>query len=68
MYSKKGWGGDTDPFILTTFDKPSTPDDKDVFVSLVVFEFRDEDLIGVWPSPDAPEVVPLQNWDHADSC
>ncbi|KAL9013946.1 MAG: hypothetical protein Q9173_001383 [Seirophora scorigena] len=55
MYSKKGWGGDTDPFILTTFDKASTPDDKDVFVSLVVFEFRDEDLIGVWPSPDAPE-------------
>ncbi|KAI4092543.1 MAG: hypothetical protein LQ344_003389 [Seirophora lacunosa] len=55
MYSKKGWGGDTDPFILTTFDKASNPDDKDVFVSLVVFEFRDEDLIGVWPSPDAPE-------------
>ncbi|KAI4243377.1 MAG: hypothetical protein L6R40_003549 [Gallowayella cf. fulva] len=55
MYSKKGWGGDTDPFIKTTLEKASAPDDKDVFVSLVVFEFRDEDLIGVWPSPDAPE-------------
>ncbi|KAI4232195.1 MAG: hypothetical protein LQ349_005150 [Xanthoria aureola] len=54
MYSKKGWGGDTDPFILTTLEKASS-DDQDVFVSLVVFEFRDEDLIGVWPSPDAPE-------------
>lgn len=57
MYSKKGWGGDTDPFIKTTLEKASAPDDKDVFVSLVVFEFRDEDLIGVWPSPDAPEVL-----------
>ncbi|KAL8680396.1 MAG: hypothetical protein Q9186_003425 [Xanthomendoza sp. 1 TL-2023] len=55
MYSKKGWGGDTDPFILTTFEKAPAPNDQDAFVSLVVFEFRDEDLIGVWPSPDAPE-------------
>ena len=54
MYSKKGWGGETDPFILTTLEK--RPSDQDVFVSLVVFEFRDEDLIGVWPSIDAPEV------------
>ncbi|KAL8908157.1 MAG: hypothetical protein Q9207_000980 [Kuettlingeria erythrocarpa] len=55
MYSKKAWGGDTNPFIQTTFDKAPPPDDQDVFVSLVVFEFKDEDLIGVWPSPDAPE-------------
>ena len=55
MYSKKGWGGDTDPFILTTLEKAPSGD-QDVFVSLVVFEFRDESLIGVWPSPDAPEV------------
>lgn len=56
MYSKKGWGGDTDPFIQIAFNKAPPPDDQDVFVSLVVFEFKDEDLIGVWPSPDAPEV------------
>lgn len=68
MYSKKGWGGDTDPFIQTTFDKGSTPDDNDVYISLVVFEFRDEDLIGVWPSPDAPEVIPLQGCVYADAC
>lgn len=53
MYSKKGWGGDTDPYIETTLKK--IPEDSDSFVSLVIFEFRDEDLIGVWPSPDAPE-------------
>ncbi len=62
MYSKKGWGGDTDPFILTTLEKTTSQDDQDVFVSLVVFEFRDEDLIGVWPSPDAPEVPPAPNY------
>lgn len=62
MYSKKGWGGDTDPFILTTLEKAPS-DDQDVFVSLVVFEFRDEDLIGVWPSPDAPEVCLLREKD-----
>ncbi|KAL8829524.1 MAG: hypothetical protein Q9170_006126 [Blastenia crenularia] len=55
MYSKKGWGGDMDPFILTTINKDPPPDDQDAFISFVVFEFRDEDLIGVWPSPDAPE-------------
>ncbi|KAL8949840.1 MAG: hypothetical protein Q9222_004080 [Ikaeria aurantiellina] len=55
MYSKKGWGGDTDPFILTSLDKASQDDDQDSFVSLVVFEFKDEGLIGVWPSQDAAE-------------
>ncbi|KAL8737981.1 MAG: hypothetical protein Q9181_001163 [Wetmoreana brouardii] len=55
MYSRKSWGGDTDPFILTTLDKPKSPPDQDVFVSLVVFEYRDEDLVGVWPSPAALE-------------
>ncbi|KAL8968317.1 MAG: hypothetical protein Q9183_002521 [Haloplaca sp. 2 TL-2023] len=55
MYSKKSWGGDTDPFVLTTLDKASPEPDEDTLVSLVVFEFRDEDFIGVWPSPDALE-------------
>ena len=56
MYSKKSWGGDTDPFVLTTLDKASPEPDQDTLVSLVVFEFRDEDFIGIWPSPDALEV------------
>lgn len=68
MYSKKGWGGDTDPFILTTIDKAPLPDDNDVFVSLVIFEFKDENLIGVWPSPDAPEVSMPKNMLQANGC
>lgn len=59
MYSKQSWGGDVDPFILTKFitSTPEHEDDTpDPLVSLVVFEWRDEDLVGVWPSPDAAKV------------
>ena len=57
MYSKGDWGGDTDPFIAAKFIKADAEeDDSDPVVSLVVFEWRDEDLIGVWPSDDAAEV------------
>ena len=46
-----------DPFILTKF-VPTTPEgDEDPMVSIVVFEWRDEDLVGVWPSDDAPKVL-----------
>lgn len=59
MYSKQSWGGDVDPFILTKFitATPKHEDDTpDPLVSLVIFEWRDEDLVGVWPSPDAAKV------------
>lgn len=56
MYSKSAWGGPVDPFILIKFLPHQG--DQDPIVSLVVFEWKDEDLIGVYPSPDAPQV-----WD-----
>ena len=56
MYSKKSWGGDVNPYILTKLNKDPPPDDQDAFVSVVVFEYRDQDLIGVWPSEDATQV------------
>lgn len=56
MYSKSAWGGPVDPFILIKFLPQQS--DQDPIVSLVVFEWKDEDLIGVYPSPDAPQV-----WD-----
>ena len=56
MYSKSAWGGDTDPFIETKFIKITPPDDQDPLVSLVIFEWRDENLVGVWPSEGAAEV------------
>lgn len=56
MYSKSAWGGDTDPFILTKFIKVDSESDEDPLVSLVIFEWKDEDLVGVWPSEDAAKV------------
>lgn len=53
MYSRKAWGGDTDPFVLTKFIKATPPGDEDPLVSLVVFEWRDEDYVGVWPTPES---------------
>ena len=48
-----------DPFILTTFMKTDPEGDDDPLVSLVVFEWRDEDLVGRWPSEDSPKVGTL---------
>lgn len=54
MYSKKAWGGSVDPFIETKFIKSEDGDNP--FVSLVVYEWRDEDLIGVWLSQSDKDV------------
>lgn len=56
MYSKTAWGGDTDPFIEAVFVKTTPEGNEDPLVSIVVYEWKDEDLIGVWPSEDAPKV------------
>jgi hypothetical protein len=58
MYSKKAWGGNVDPFILTKFMKPEDiPEGEDPIVSLVMFEWQDKDLIGkpVDPPDDVSE-------------
>ena len=46
MYSRASWGGSIDPFISTTFDNSSADIAKDTTVSFVVFEWRDENLLG----------------------
>jgi hypothetical protein len=53
MYSRKAWGGNVDPFILTKFVTPKLADGEDPVVSLVVFEWKDEELIGVYPTADS---------------
>lgn len=39
-----------DPFILVKFMKPVEP--KEAAVSLLIFEWNDESLIGAYPDPD----------------
>ena len=69
MYSKQSWGGDVDPFILTKIMKSTPEGDEDPLVSLVMYEWRDEDLVGVWPSADAAKVgeIHLRGRASADS-
>ena len=49
MYSRKSWGGPVDPFILVKFFPDKTEDDTDPLASLIIFEWQDEELIGVLP-------------------
>lgn len=56
MYSQKAWGGPVDPFILIKFTDVGKEQEGDPIVSLVVFEWQDEDLVGILPSPDAAQV------------
>ncbi|GMF77897.1 unnamed protein product [Aspergillus oryzae] len=56
MYSRKAWGGDVDPFILTKFVRDGDAGDSDPLVSLVIFEWSDEALIGRTVSDDADSV------------
>ncbi|KAL2886223.1 Membrane protein PTM1 [Ceratocystis lukuohia] len=53
MYSKSSWDGPVDPFINVIFHNNSIPDDRDPIVSLLIFEWRDMDLIGI-TEPDLP--------------
>lgn len=52
MYSMASWGGSVDPFILTTFDNSSYKGDGDGIVSFVIFEWRDENLLGILANQD----------------
>jgi hypothetical protein len=57
MYSRKSWGGSVDPYILVKFMKPAEP--TEATVSLVIFEWKDEELVGVYPEPGAATVCIL---------
>ncbi|KAL3423191.1 hypothetical protein PVAG01_04938 [Phlyctema vagabunda] len=53
MYSRKAWGGAVDPFILIKFIKQTADEGSDPIASIVVFEWKDEHLIGVYPTADS---------------
>ncbi|KAI8957117.1 lung seven transmembrane receptor-domain-containing protein [Daldinia sp. FL1419] len=52
MYSKSAWGGPVDPFIQVVFPNKTVEGDDDPIVSLVIFEWKDEDLIGISTDDD----------------
>ncbi|KAK1464420.1 hypothetical protein CCUS01_07993 [Colletotrichum cuscutae] len=57
MYSRSAWGGPVDPYINVMFIPKEAPADQDPTVSLVIFEWKDEDLIGVRETPDAENKI-----------
>ncbi|KAM0818960.1 putative Membrane protein PTM1 [Seiridium cardinale] len=57
MYSKQAWGGPVDPFISIVFPKADVPDDQDPIVSIVIFEWKDESLVGVQADPTSYDRV-----------
>ncbi|KAF2835354.1 hypothetical protein M501DRAFT_441818 [Patellaria atrata CBS 101060] len=55
MYSRKSWGGSVDPFILVTFQKQEGQSgDPNKMVSLIMFEWQDEHLLGKIVNEDEP--------------
>ncbi len=57
MYSKSSWGGPVDPFISVKFTDVGTEDEGDPIVSMVIFEWKDEDFIGIRPTPDSIQKI-----------
>ncbi len=57
MYSRATWGGPVDPFISVKFTDVGKDQDGDPIVSLVIFEWKDEDFIGIRPTPDAIQKI-----------
>ncbi|KHO00855.1 integral membrane protein (Ptm1) [Metarhizium album ARSEF 1941] len=47
MYSRQSWGGSVDPFIQVKFLNSSIPEGTDPIVSLIIFQWRDNNLVGV---------------------
>lgn len=66
MYSRKTWGGPVDPYISVVFPKQQAEADKDPIVSVVIFEWKDEDLIGVLENPDNPASQVCET-EHGDA-
>ncbi|KAG5300819.1 transmembrane protein [Histoplasma ohiense] len=57
MYSRKAWGGERDPFILAVIEKGELKNQEaDHLVSVVIFEWKDENLIGRYPEGDKEKV------------
>lgn len=56
MYGRKSWGGDVDPFILVKWLKPKDKPVPTSPVSLLIFEWKDFELIGAWGSDTAENV------------
>lgn len=56
MYSKNSWGGSEEPAILMNFENSTHRDHDGSVVSLVIFEWQDQKLLGFIANEDDLEV------------
>ncbi|KAH8895110.1 hypothetical protein GQ53DRAFT_642241 [Thozetella sp. PMI_491] len=57
MYSRNTWGGPVEPYISVKFTDVGKDSSADPVVSLVIFEWKDEDFIGIRANPDDPQKI-----------
>lgn len=65
MYSKKSWGGKVEPYIMVKFidtDKKQPVPIEDPTVGVVIWEWKDSDLLG------KPDDVPVEDVGIAPRC
>ena len=65
MYSRKSWGGSVDPFILIKFIKAPEKTEGDPLASMIIFEWKDEHLIG--RSPEGTVCAALDSTTNFDT-
>jgi hypothetical protein len=65
MYSKSSWGGPVDPFIHVKFTAVGKDQGDDPIVSLLIFDWMDQDFLDV--IPDDPERAHICNQDYVDA-
>lgn len=65
MYSRKSWGGSVDPFILIKFIKAPGTTEGDPLTSMIIFEWKDEHLIG--RSPEGTVCTALDSTTNSDA-
>ena len=53
MYDRNSWGGSLEPFISVDFDKQASEGNEDPIVSIIVFEWNDEEYVGRYAMVDA---------------
>ncbi|KAH6661188.1 lung seven transmembrane receptor-domain-containing protein [Truncatella angustata] len=57
MYSKHDWGGPVDPFISIVIPKVEVADGQDPIISLLIFEWKDQSLIGAPESSNSYDFI-----------
>jgi hypothetical protein len=68
MYSKKSWGGPDDPYIHVKFTDVGKDEGDDPVVSLLIFDWMDQDFLDVLPNGMERADICVQEYVDAGYC